>query len=114
MHGSRHFCYPHRAFRHRSPPDRSGPPPATRPHEHESFEAVEQCVEAGTSPAELEDWLKQPDLLRAKGFVETSEGVRLVQVVGRRIEISPPDEAPDPALLGRLVLIRRARSSGSS
>ncbi len=96
------------------PPDRSGPAPATRPHEHEAFETLEHRVEAGTSSAALNDWLQQADLLRAKGFVETSEGVRLVQVVGRRIEISPPDEAPDPALLGRLVLIRRARSSGSS
>jgi cobalamin biosynthesis protein CobW len=90
-------------------PDRSGPPPATRPHEHESFEAVEHRVEAGTSAAALTEWLRQPDLLRAKGFVETAEGVRLVQVVGRRIELSEPEETFDPALLGRLVLIRRRR-----
>jgi hypothetical protein len=90
-------------------PDRSVPPPATRPHEHESFEAVEHRVEAGTSAAALTEWLRQPDLLRAKGFVETAEGVRLVQVVGRRIELSEPQETFDPALLGRLVLIRRRR-----
>lgn len=88
-------------------PDRSGPPPATRPHEHEAFEAVEHRFEAGQSPAAVAEWLQQPDLLRAKGFVETSEGVRLVQVVGRRVELSLPDESPDPALLGRLVMIRR-------
>jgi len=94
-------------------PDRSGPAPATRPHAHDSFEAVEQRVEAGQSPEALSEWLQQPDLLRAKGFVETSEGVRLVQVVGRRIELSVPDEVPDPTLLGRLVLIRRRTGSGS-
>jgi cobalamin biosynthesis protein CobW len=91
-------------------PDRSGPPPATRPHEHESFEASEHQVDAGTSTKALTEWLRQPDLLRAKGFVETAEGVRLVQVVGRRIEFSEPEETPDPQMLGRLVLIRRAQS----
>ncbi len=94
-----------------SAPDRSGTPPATRPHQHEAFEAVEHRVAAGMTTAALEEWLQQPDLLRAKGFVETNEGVRLVQVVGRRIELSPPDETPDPAMLGRVVLIRRTRSS---
>ena len=47
-------------------------------------------------------------MLRAKGFVETDLGVRLVQVVGRRVEITVPTEAPPEGLLGRVVLIRRA------
>jgi hypothetical protein len=34
--------------------------------------------------------------------------VRLVQVVGRRVEISEPAEPPPEALLNRIVLIRRA------
>ena len=91
-----------------SPPDRSGAAPALRPHTHEAFEAVEERVEPGLSTDALTRWLQRPDLLRAKGFVETADGVRLVQVVGRRIEFSEPDAAPDPSVLGRVVLIRRA------
>ena len=45
--------------------------------------------------------------------MHTDEGVRLVQVVGRRVEITEPDEAPPEALLGRIVLIRRTDSSRS-
>ena len=39
---------------------------------------------------------------RAKGWVETREGPTLVQVVGRRIELTP-DSPPDPELLAVLV-----------
>ena len=46
--------------------------------------------------------------LRAKGFAHTDEGLRLVQVVGRRVEITEPAEAPPSELIGRIVLIRRA------
>jgi hypothetical protein len=56
----------------------------------------------------LEAALTRDDLLRAKGFVETAEGTRIVQVVGRRVEISVPDEPPPAELLGRVVLIKRA------
>jgi cobalamin biosynthesis protein CobW len=90
------------------PPDRSGAAPAVRPHSHEAFEAVEERVEPGLSASALERWLQRPGLLRAKGFVESADGVRLVQVVGRRIELSEPDTAPDPSVLGRVVMIRRA------
>lgn len=95
------------------PPDageflRRGPIPEARPHHHENFETSEWNPEAGISCAEIEAKLSRPDLLRAKGFVVTDEGTRLVQVVGRRIEITKPSEAPPAALLGRIVLIRRA------
>lgn len=92
--------------------DRSGPPPEVPPHDHEHFEAREWRAPEGLSPDALRDELSRPGLLRAKGWVETTEGVRLVQVVGRRIELTaePP---PDESLLGRLVLIERAGSEGS-
>lgn len=91
--------------------DRSGPPPPTRPHTHEHFETSEWNPQRGISIAELEARFESEGLLRAKGFVETSEGVRLVQVVGRRVEITLPDEAPDESLLGRVVMIRRATTT---
>jgi G3E family GTPase len=88
--------------------DRRGDAPEPRPHSHEQFETSEWNPEAGISSEAIEAELMRDDLLRAKGFVETAEGVRLVQLVGRRIEITEPAEAPPPGLLGRIVLIRRA------
>lgn len=88
--------------------DRRGPAPESRPHHHEHFETSEWNPTEGISVAEIEETLSKGDLLRAKGFVRTDEGVRLVQVVGRRVEVSEPPEAPPDALLGRIVLIRRA------
>ena len=88
--------------------DRRGEAPAPRPHDHEHFETSEWNPEPGISTDEIETTLISGGLLRAKGFVETAEGVRLVQVVGRRVEISAPPEPPPEALLNRIVLIRRA------
>ena len=88
--------------------DRRGPAPASRPHHHEHFETNEWNPEAGISCAAIEAHLSSAGLLRAKGFAQTDEGPRLVQVVGRRVEISEPEDPPPAALLGRIVLIRRA------
>jgi len=88
--------------------DRRGPAPESTPHHHEQFETSEWNPEPGISCAAIEAHLSSADLLRAKGFAQTDEGPRLVQVVGRRVEISLPDPAPPDALLGRIVLIRRA------
>lgn len=98
------------------PPDRSAPnrdaePPTPQPHTHERFVSDSILVEAGVDPAELEELLDQPGLLRAKGFVETREGMQLVQVVGRRFELTPSEAPEDPELRNRLVLIRRANRS---
>lgn len=92
-------------------PDRSGPAPEARPHSHEDFETEVWQVPSGLSTAQLEAHLGQPGLLRAKGFVQTESGIRLVQVVGRRIEMHPCEEPPSPDLLGRVVLIRRAQGA---
>ena len=88
--------------------DRRGPTPESTPHHHEQFETSEWNPEEGISCAEIETKLSGANLLRAKGFAQTNEGIRLVQVVGRRVEITQPSEAPPAALLGRIVLIRRA------
>ena len=88
--------------------DRRGDAPAARPHSHEQFETSEWNPTPGTSEEAIEAHLSNARLLRAKGFVKTDEGVRLVQVVGRRVEISVPLEPPPDPLVGRVVLIRRA------
>jgi hypothetical protein len=87
--------------------DRRGPAPESRPHHHEQFETSEWKAPAGIRCAEIEAKLTNEGLLRAKGFVETDEGIRLVQLVGRRIEITEPPIEPPEEILGRIVLIRR-------
>ena len=88
--------------------DRRGSAPASHPHHHERFETSEWNPEPGISHEAIERHLVGADLLRAKGFAMTAEGLRLIQLVGRRIEISEPTEAPPEALVGRIVLIGRA------
>lgn len=88
--------------------DRRGPAPQAPPHHHEHFRTEEWNPPAGLPTAEIERRLEGADLLRAKGFLETAEGLRLVQLVGRRVEITEPEEAPPEALIGRVVLIGRA------
>jgi cobalamin biosynthesis protein CobW len=78
------------------------------PHHHEAYATEELAVSPGVDPEALIERLRAIAPLRAKGFVETLAGIRLVQGVGPRIELSEIDFAPDPALLGRVVLIRRA------
>jgi cobalamin biosynthesis protein CobW len=97
------------------PPDlgrkeRGGPAPEAPPHHHEGFRSSEWRVPPGITPDELERGLRRPGLLRAKGWAQTSDGPMLVQVVGRRIERAR-QAPPDPALLGRIVLIERASDS---
>ena len=60
---------------------------------------TDPTVEADTDVA---DRLDQP------GFVDTSEGLRLVQGIGHRVNLSAPEGTPDPAIVGRVVVIRRA------
>jgi cobalamin biosynthesis protein CobW len=79
-----------------------------RPHSHEHFETVELSVEEGVASDELLRRLDAERALRIKGFVATREGLRLVQGVGPRIELSEAGAPPSADLVGRLVLIRRS------
>ena len=96
----------------RLPRDRGGPAPAARPHVHEDFASDVIELERGLPPHAVEARLLRPGLLRAKGFVETTRGLELVQVVGRRIEWCAAETPADPALLQRVVRIWRAHESG--
>jgi cobalamin biosynthesis protein CobW len=84
------------------------------PHLHESFRALELAVEDGVIPDTLIERLRHLGMLRGKGFVRTSQGLRLVQGVGRRIELSEPQVPPPAALVGRVVIITRKPGLGES
>lgn len=85
---------------------RAEPPP----HQHDMFQAQEIFVAEGIAPDVLSERLRRLGTLRAKGFVQTSQGLRLVQGVGRRIELTEVTLRPPPALLGRVVVITRCAS----
>ncbi len=77
------------------------------PHHHEDFETESLTVEAGIDGEALVARLRGLGALRAKGFVETSAGLRIVQGVGARFELGEVDEPPPAELLGQVVLVRR-------
>lgn len=88
--------------------DRSQLPPEAKPHHHESFSTEIWEVPSGMSEAQIEAELADTSLLRAKGFVETQDGLRLIQLVGRRIEWTSVEVPLDPRQMGRVILIRRS------
>ena len=97
------------------PPDPDGwrrrrrsSPSTPSPHHHEAFETCEISVANGTESGEVLARFKGLGMLRAKGFVRTSEGLQLLQGVGRRLELVPPPSPPPERLIGRVVVIRRA------
>lgn len=77
------------------------------PHDHEDFATEQLDVERGIAPDALRKRVESLAALRVKGFVETADGVRLVQAVGPRVEIEATQIQPPPGALGRLVVIRR-------
>ena len=81
--------------------------PEPSPHQHDMFHAQEIFVDENIEPDVLSERLRHLGALRAKGFVQTSQGLRLVQGVGRRIELTEVTLLPPPALLGRVVVITR-------
>jgi cobalamin biosynthesis protein CobW len=83
-------------------------------HTHEEFEAEELRVEPGIEPGELLDRLRALGALRAKGFVQSARGLELVQGVGARVELGPAPGPVDPALIGRVVVIRRSAGARRS
>lgn len=94
------------------PVQRRTMPAAGVPHQHESFTTYELPIASGIEPTILIERLRQLGMLRAKGFVQTSQGLRLVQGVGRRIELSAPSTSPPEALIGRVVVITRVPPAG--
>jgi cobalamin biosynthesis protein CobW len=76
-------------------------------HDHARFAAEELALPAGLACEDVIARLRGLGALRAKGFVATREGLRLVQGVGARIELVKAEVAPPPEWVGRVVVIRR-------
>lgn len=76
-------------------------------HEHERFGTMELVFHGVIDPDVVVRDLMALDALRAKGFVRTPDGLRVVQGVGRRIELTAPTRPVPDALIGRVVVIHR-------
>lgn len=81
--------------------------PEILPHTHEAFEAQELSFPPNITPEELLRQLQPLHALRIKGIVNTSEGPKLIQGVGPRINLSASPSQFPREILGRLVAIRR-------
>jgi hypothetical protein len=97
------------------PPDPDGvrerrrsEPSEGRFHHHEEFFTEVLAAVDGVEPNALVERIRALAPLRAKGFVVTSEGPRILQGVGPRIELTKLDFSPPSELLGRIVVIRRS------
>jgi cobalamin biosynthesis protein CobW len=77
-------------------------------HGHAAFTSEVLVIEPGVPAATLVSRLRALGAVRAKGYVRTREGLRLVQGVGPRVELVAVSEAPRPELLDRVVVVRRA------
>jgi cobalamin biosynthesis protein CobW len=84
---------------------------AVHAHDHEAFETDVLELEAGLDADTLLRRVESEGALRAKGFVQTDVGLRVLQGVGARIELSVPEATPPVDLIGRVVVIRRARGA---
>ena len=84
-----------------------GGEPASHGHEHFTSEII--AVESGIDEASLIERFRAMGALRAKGFVHTPVGPRLLQAIGDRVQLHDVDSPRDVALLGKVVVIRRAQ-----
>ncbi|MGH2901447.1 MAG: GTP-binding protein, partial [Solirubrobacteraceae bacterium] len=80
-------------------------------HSHEAFESDVLELEPGLPADTILRRIAELGALRAKGFVATDAGLRVVQGVGARIEIAPAEAQPPAELVGRVVVIRRSRGA---
>lgn len=91
------------------PPDRRRRPREveTHPHDHDRFGTKELRFAEGVAETEVLRQVHALASLRAKGFVRTDRGLRVVQGVGPRITLSEPSRPVPEALVGIVVVIHR-------
>ena len=80
-------------------------------HGHSAWESRELAVPEGMDEDACDAWIFARRGVRTKGFVRTTEGLRVVQGVGRRLELVPIQPGGVAAeLVGRVVVIDRQPS----
>lgn len=79
-------------------------------HQHERFNTTELSFDAPVEPAAVLERVSAQGAIRAKGFVRTAEGIRVVQGVGPRIELTEPARPVPDHLVGTVVIIHREGS----
>lgn len=96
------------------PPDPEGdrrrrrdPDATTHPHAHEQFNTTELAFEGVVDGDAVLAEVSGYGAIRAKGFVRLASGVHVLQGVGPRIELVPPDRPVPEGLVGRVVLIHK-------
>lgn len=77
------------------------------PHDHDRYGTEELTFTEELGERELIDRIVALGALRAKGFVRTPKGLRVVQGVGSRVEVTPPTKPVPEHLVGKVVVIRR-------
>ena len=77
------------------------------PHDHERFGTFELAFDVDVEEADVIARIQAEDAIRAKGFVRTKAGLRVVQGVGQRVELTEPRVPVADGLVGRVVVIRR-------
>lgn len=82
--------------------------PELLPHTHEEFEAQELSFPDDLTPEQLIQQLQLLHALRIKGIINTTEGLKLVQGVGPRVDLSAPPANLPQGIIGRLIVIRRS------
>jgi G3E family GTPase len=80
-------------------------------HSHQLFTSEVVRVEPGIDEAVLVARIRALSALRAKGFVQTAAGLRLLQAVGSRVQLYEVVTPTDAVLHGAVVVIRRANTT---
>lgn len=76
-------------------------------HGHDRFDSVVRLFPDVVDEADFIASMIAEDAIRAKGFVRTKDGIRVVQGVGPRVELVEPKVPVRDELVGKVVVIRR-------
>ena len=76
-------------------------------HQHEVFNTRELMFEGVVTEDAVREAVAAEGAIRTKGFVRTEAGLRVVQGVGPRLEITAPTRPVPDALVGKVVVIHR-------
>lgn len=88
---------------------RRDPKATMHPHVHEAFNTRELSFPGVVDAEDVVARVQLEGALRAKGFIRTTQGVRVIQGVGERVQVDIPSVPVAEDLVGRVVIIYRER-----